>query len=404
MAYILRKQPDLFQPAYNSNIFIVTSDDTTQPNFKYLADIYIGTDIIRLKTFPNPTYGAGLFDVGRIVETYVKSDFDLVSRGFTTNPNSYKAYYIKFGQEFGPSSGVVQYPNLLQTETKYVWNAILPFVDMQNYAQIYYDADNANTLSYDSALNRKVSIYDNSFLYYFCESVDSFIKADITIYDSAGTIIRQGIQANPFNSSGTADHHFIKFNTGLSSMNSLVGGTGWTDIIGSGSLITDASSYSVYFTGDTISKGYYYEITDADCKFPTCRIHWLNKYGGFESFNFTKRSDTETKIVRNKYRPMVGGLTSATTYGYNMSDRGTKSFTTKMDDVLKLQSDWLTDLESDLLQSLVESPEIYYESQKGLLSMTCADSSYKTRTTLNDKVFQLHLTLEYCYSRYSQRQ
>lgn len=404
MSYILRQQPDLFQPAYNSNIFVVTSDDATQPNFKYLADIYIGSDIIRLKTFPNPTYGAGVFDVGRIVETYVKSDFDLLSVGFTTNPNSYKGYYIKFGQEYGPSSGVVQYPNLLQTETKYVWNAILPFVEMQNYQQIRYDADDAKTLSYDSKLTRKVSIYDNSFLYYLCTSVDSFQEAVITIYDSAGTIIRQGTQSNKFNSSGTADYHFIKFNTGLSSMDSLIGGTGWTDIIGSGSLITDASSYSVYFAGGATSKEYYYEITDADCKFPTCRIHWLNKYGGFESFNFTKRSDTETKIVRNKYRPMVGGLTSATTYGYNMSDRGTKSFSTKMDDVLKLQSDWLSDLESDLLQSLVESPEIFYESPNGLLSMTCADSSYKTRTTLNDKVFQLHLTLEYCYSRYSQRQ
>ena len=407
--YTIHQQPALFQPAYNDIIFVVSSSLNTSPNFKYIADLNINGETIRLKCFPHPTYGSAVFNFGRIIETYVTSDIDRTVYGFQKNLKSFITYNVKFGQEYGPSSGVIAYPNISNTSNKYTWNGLVDFMPFQSYNQNNYLGDGGNVLNFDRGLIRKIELNQNQWLYFNQNNVASFSSGIINAYNSAGTNTRQCAVVNPFNSSGTIGNHFLRFGVGTKDLDNT---TATSDFIGSGAILPAGTTrYEVSFAGTQFSSTFNFNIVDSDCRYPTYRLHWLNKMGAFESFNFIKKSKSDTTISRVKYKPPTGGLTSATAYGYNISDRGTKSFYTENKDTLYLKSDWLNDSENILLRSLIESPEIYIESftdESGntynMVPVTCIDNKFSPKSSLNDKCFILDLKLEFCFSRYSQRQ
>lgn len=55
MAISILQQPNQHVPAYNDIIYVASSTNYAQPNFNYLATIYIGSDTVTLKASPDPT-------------------------------------------------------------------------------------------------------------------------------------------------------------------------------------------------------------------------------------------------------------------------------------------------------------------------------------------------------------
>jgi len=423
MAYQIYQEPLLFQPAYNDVIFVVQSDNKAETNFKYIADVNVGGETIRLKSFPHPTYGSAFFNIGRIVETYVNnvgSDLGSVdtNSGFEINSNSFTTYNVHFGEEFGPSSGVITYPNITNTINRYVWNGLVDHLPFSQYDQNSYTSSNAKLLNNTNEnLIRKINNQTNKAWLFFIQSdVDLFSSGIVKVYNSADVLIRHVTIQNPFNSSGTIGNHFLRFGVGPKNLNN-ISGTYIGDIVGIGNIIDSAIAkrYTIDFDPfDGYNQGsglnIQFKIEDDDCKYTPYRLHWLNKLGAYESFTFTKKSFTETNIIKSKYKKTIGSMTSATTYGYAITDRGDRIFNTENKDTLYLKSDWLDDYEYILLQGLIESPEIYIESilidsiQYDNVPVTCVDNKFTSKTQLNNKVFNLDIKLEFCFNRYSQRQ
>lgn len=407
MSYNVLQSPVLYQPAYNDIIFVVSSTNNGQTNYNYIADLYIGSDVIRLTAPANPTYGSGVFNFGRIIESYVNSDCILNESpsGFIQNENSYKSYYVKFGESYGTSGTI--YADIVTTPTKYVWNGVLDFLANQNYQYGNYVIDESfNTLN--NLVEQDVQSTHNAWQYIIANDVTALKYAVVKSYDSANTLIKTIAVTNPFQTSGTIGHHFMRFTCGKPQLNNILNSQ---LAYGSQPIIpTTATKYVVKFadtsggTGSYDSSEYTYNIVDADCRYDTYRLHFLNELGAFESFNFTKLSRKSTDIIRSEYKGISGGLTSASTYGYNKSDRLRKTAFTSMKESVKLKSDWLTDAESLWLQQLITSPEIYIDdTTHGLIAVNCIASKMDTKTVLNDRLFNLEIDIEYSFNRYRQR-
>jgi len=416
MSYTLHQEPKAWTPCYNDIIFVVSSSNKTQSNFKYIADVYIGTEIIRLKCFPDPNYGSGVFNIGRIIETYVnKNGSDInnySSTGFEVNPNSGLIYYIYFGEEYGTDVSIVEYPNIKLSSILYAWNAVIDFLPFQSFDYTKYSSSGNKILNYYNAnLQRKIGLTEMSWIYAINKNVSHYSSGVIQAYDSTDTLIRECIIINPFNSDVTFNHHLIRFGSGALNLNNIAS-SAVIDFVGSGTIINNNTSYyDIALVGNSnFSDIYRYNIIEDDCKYKKYRLHWLNKLGAYESFSFTKKSYTDTTIKKDNYKRISGCLTSASSYGYNISDRGIRSFNIDNKDTLHLKSNWLSDQENILLKGLIESPEIYIEKltvdgvDYTLVPVTCVDSKFKEKNSLNDKVFNLDITLEYCFNRYSQRQ
>lgn len=396
MALSVLKQPDQYSPAYNDLIYVVSSTNKAQTNFNYIASLYIGSDVITLKAAPDPAYGSGVFNFGRIVESYLTKDIDISIYGFQLNQNSNKSYYVKFGEEYGASSGVTQYPNLVTSETRYAWNGIIDFLPFQSYSQNGYLLD-TSTRSFNSSGTQYLEQGQNAWQYYAAKDVTYGNTMSILTYSAANVLIGAYSIDNPYQTSGVISHHFVRVGVGTKDLNNS------TLSSGSQPVITDSVDH--YFIRIGSGATYRYNILSPDCKYITYRLHYLNQLGAFDSFNFTKVTTQDTDIVRSKFKAPTGGLTSASTYGYSKSDRQDKSFFTSLKDGIKLKSDWLSDDQSTQLRELVESPEIYLQDPiHGLIAITCTDSKFTPKNSLNNKMFNLELNIEYTFNRYRQRQ
>jgi hypothetical protein len=76
-----------------------TSNNSSQPNFKYIIDIFTGTTYInRIKIIPR-TDGSVLIDPVKLLENNVYYNFELLK----TNgiPNNGESYTLNFGEEYG---------------------------------------------------------------------------------------------------------------------------------------------------------------------------------------------------------------------------------------------------------------------------------------------------------------
>lgn len=406
MSYSILQQPELYAPAYNDQIYVVTSSNNASTNFNYIAQVYIGSDVITLKAPANPTYGSGVFNIGRVIEAYVNSDIDK-TYGIQKNTTSYKDYYVKFGEEYG--STVVQYLNMTQTVVKYVWNGIFDFLDAQTFTFTDYSLDgNGLLLSYSAQFfNQKILDADYHWLHWFANDTTVLSHIEVKSYDTNGSLVKTvGVQ-NPalYQSSGTITNHFMRFGGAKAQLNQILTADlryGTTPVIPS-----TATSYTVGFqnaSSGVIAASVTYNIQDADCKYTNYRLHFLNELGGFDAFNFTKLSRIETDINKMQYKAPIGALTSASAFGYAKKDRGDRQYFISSKDTIKVKSDWLTDLEYTMLKELVESPEIYHDDPvHGLVSVTCTATKFDSKTILNDKLFNLEIEVKYSFDRYRQR-
>lgn len=404
MAYTIYQQPVTYQTAYNDQIFVVSSTNNGQTNFNYIAQIYVGSDVITVKAPANPTYGSGVFNIGRIVEAYVNSDIDRAALSFQTNANSYKSYYVKFGEEYG--STIVQYLAISTSAVKYVWNGVLDFMDMQAYNQDSWTMEGAGAFLTKFTGERNQLSADYSWLYWVADgsSPATLSHIDIKSYTSAGALIKSVGVTNTLASSGVIGNHFARFSTGKPQLNLI------SDVLKYGTqpiVPSNATYYKVAFqdaSSGTISNEVQYNITDADCKYTNYRLHFLNELGGFDSFNFNKVSRKEVAIEKKDYKAPIGALTSASVWGYAKKDRADRQYFISSKDTLKLKTDWLTEAEYTWLRELIESPEIYLDdATHGLVSVTCGQTKFDYKTILNDKLFTLEIELKYSYDRYRQR-
>ena len=114
-------EPQDYRTVYNSIEYVATSNATANNRFKYLFDIYDGvSQIARLKVPADPD-GYGRSDIHGICESYLTKDLGTINTtttadAFTDNPNSYKEFTVKIGEEYDVAGVLTQYADQ-QTKT-----------------------------------------------------------------------------------------------------------------------------------------------------------------------------------------------------------------------------------------------------------------------------------------------
>jgi histidinol-phosphate/aromatic aminotransferase/cobyric acid decarboxylase-like protein len=89
---------------------------------------------------------------------------------------------------------------------------------------------------------------------------------------------------------------------------------------------------------------------------------------------------------------------------YLKSDRLKTNFNTTINDKISINSDWIIEEQSILLEQLATSPVIYLErSATNFVAVNITNQNYEIKKYLDDrKLFNLSFDIEYTYSRYRQ--
>lgn len=128
---------------------------------------------------------------------------------------------------------------------------------------------------------------------------------------------------------------------------------------------------------------------NCECNFPNVRLAWVGARGGYEYFNFKKKSEFTTEVDRKTYkRPLFN---SSPTIFY-ANDRGLNQRTNLAQRILTVTSDFITQQEFVYLRGLIVSNQVHLINDDGsYIAVNIDDTSYVEKTTYDGKLYNLTL-------------
>ena len=156
-------------------------------------------------------------------------------------------------------------------------------------------------------------------------------------------------------------------------------------------------------SNNSVGAGVIYNVRNNNCKYSNYRLHFLNKYGGFDSVNFNMISRETEMIERQKYKRVYGSNVS-NVWSYAKSDAMETVFDVKGKQRIKINTDWLTQTQSIWLEELLTSPVIYHDIDLTTMEqISLNDMQYEVKRKPADKLIQLQIEFEYGYNKKRQR-
>lgn len=147
-------------------------------------------------------------------------------------------------------------------------------------------------------------------------------------------------------------------------------------------------------------------IEDIDCRYTPIPLGWIGKAGGWQYFNFTKKSENSIDIERTEYKKPYGnygrvgdGIENPGQLTTDWSDN--RQFVSRENLVTKyltITSDWITEKEFEYLESLMVADVVHwvdYDQRGNYIPMTITDNSYIMRRERNSTKYNLTLRLKY---------
>lgn len=408
MAITLLQTPDVHNPVYNPLNYLLSSTNTAQANFKYICDVYIdgaASYTYRLTKSADPDFGRGHFDIHNSLQEYVTGKYISKSDdGFEKCDEGHVHYICKFGEQYGPSSGVTNYTNLTVDSTRHVWQGYVEPLPFISYNDLNYTAQPSGSFRFltEAPNNMFVRSDEDRWLHMISCATNGITGMTIITYNSAGAILQTVAVTNNFASigAGQEDRHLLRFPAG-NNMNDIAG----ADITAGAQPIITASvakyTLSVRSTLSLASSGTTtYRIDDGCSKFTKYTLTWRNQLGGFDTKSFILQSKKKVNVKRDSYKKVIGTLAS-TSFTYASTDRADTVYNVGLDDEITINSDWMADNEQQYLEQLVTSPEVYHDDDTyGLVSISIKDTFFDQKKRENDKLINMTVTFSYAVSRY----
>lgn len=420
MALVFDQQPPKYTPVFNQSPWVVRETDTsgTLNDWRMLCRVISLTngtvEVARFAIrFRDNTERRVVFDPSEVLQGLISHDFEpMVTTGpWMLAPNSLHWYVVNF-QSQKLVSGVWVTQNQFTPARKCVWNAALDAVVFPSYTEnsltSQQDAPPKPLTEYIPNL-APIASNDSYWVQFLSADEQAPLQFEITKYPLPNL---QGVAlpADP----AQANSFGLAF-TGLPSIGgdeftrpSVRVGIGPRDLAAIASPISfvGVQSYRIRFTsttsGPSTALDFSFNINNCS-KYPPIRLHWLNKFGGFDSWTFGMKSREEEKIDRRQFYSQKNLLTGGA-YGYNTMSRGTTDYHIGLMSEGTLNTDLLTDAELQHLRQLVSSPVVFIETgANSYISVNVVDRSWTQKRGTQDGTFNLEIKVKYSMDSMRQR-
>jgi hypothetical protein len=128
---------------------------------------------------------------------------------------------------------------------------------------------------------------------------------------------------------------------------------------------------------------------NCECNWPNVRLAWVGARGGYEYFNFKKKSEYTTEVDRKLYkRPLFNNSPSI----FYANDRGLNQRTNLAQRILTVTSDYITQDEFIYLRGLIVSNQVHLINDDGTyIAVNIDDTSYVEKTSYDGKLYNVTL-------------
>lgn len=393
MAITIHDVPNSYQSLHDDLWFVVSSNNSGQSSFKYVFDVLINNQLVaRIKSFPQPVTGRGIFNASPIVRSYLNNYFkptistptlfSYVTSDIRVN------YVIQFGEEYGGTT----YTNLAEQDT-----------DAFNYyPNIMNGINDFNGINYaafgeDYPLSRRDGIYAPvQTKYSGGRCFISILNGNInTPSDWRFDVGKPGISNN---NGGTVEvSDFAILDVSPAAIN---------NYLGTNFITPDVKSYSLVAEVDGVG-GWALNV-DVICqpRFEAIPLHFLNALGGYDTFYFSLANREQRAIEKKTFDEIEWA------YGNNSMNRansngvfygGSNQFYTSQTITYRLISDWVNYVDYNWLKELIASPEVYMEkTENQFIPVIINTNTWTEKKRFADKTYNLELDIQIASKAYSQ--
>ena len=405
MAITLHSEPQFFQPACNPYIWVFSSNQTAQPNFSFIVELYVDFVLVSTHQVFNESGSYAKFDASGDLRCLLTSEMVTTGALLTYYDPALAFVNIKIYEKYGTPPTIQ--PGFVTGTVNRAWNASLRHPDFINYDHLDYmvsrlNANSGNILFLtDFPRSRKyfVGLYESAFLTFIARGSATSYNIIFNLYDITNTLVATDTVTIP-----------LALNIGVidCAPQNLISNTTLT------LLDFQASAYfTVQVQPGTEPFGFFSGLTevfrfdiDTEChRYDTRRLHWLNKLGGWDSFTFTLVSVNTSKVTTSDYQRERGEWnTTGTAWQYTLYHGQDMAFNKFSTDTLVLNSDWIKqEVQNWLVRDLYESPKVYLEENTGAFEpVKVTNSDYKLKQRRVDGLIQEVVNIERTYNYNSQ--
>jgi len=389
MAITINSSPDIYSSLHAPLWFVLSSTNTTQTNFKYVCDVYVGgTLVARLKSFPQPTSSKGIFNVAPIVRNYWASYFKpniTTPTAFSyTGSDIYVDYELKFGEQYDSTT----YTNLTTTTKRaynyvqdYLYTPTSPMYLTPLEYQTQYQGEFISNRDYANIYFNKERLQTGYLFLSFLSDAENTTKShsiDVSVYNGTST--------NGYTGASLSFKDFALLDISPRALNTYLGST----VISSTTVY-----YDVYIkiAGNIRSNArVYLNCTQND----VVTLHYLNALGGYDTFDFTAVNRQTRNIEKSSFERIeweYGSNTMNRENSYGVMYGGSNQFATRQKLTYRLISDWLSYIDYLAIKELIASPEVYLERNNKFIPIQIGTNTWAEKKRYADKNYNLELDI-----------
>jgi len=455
MATEIKQAPLYPQLPVGQEVIFVVSNNTIVSGFtnvRFIADVYISDTTptaISTSSIPTATFkttpnnaGVGIFDFRQVVENYVSADnmaFDNSEyKGITTtddtphplhlidkysrNKKAARWLNIEFKTQYTDQNGDVQIDTPIIANDNYrLFNSYLKYSDVLTMGtgttanNFGFNLGNFNLSSITDRFltNAPATQYANLEDYgtvAFLSPNDNLEYIKLIYKNSADvqigfTTVNKNLATGAYAALGSEISnrllYFGCFPANLQNWNST-----FQALVSAGTIQGGTIEVRAFDVSNTaISKTYTINVNCPDLKgFEPIRLCWLNQWGAWDYYTFTKKSVRSISTKGSTYEQLAGTWNEAA-YRVDSYKGGKKAFRVNATEKIKMNTDFVSESENEMFEELINSPEVYilegYQTDGSFSALNqyvkpvrLTTSSFTKKTVANDKLIQYSFEVE----------
>ena len=397
MAVTIYDEPQLISPAGNPLMFTFSSDQTGQDNFSFIIEVFVNSALHSTHQVFRQFGTLSKFDCSGILASTLSSPLIVDGTLTTFYDSAINEYNIIVYEKYGATPAIQANAS---SSTRYAFNGSLRHQDWIVFDYQDHNADTNNSTTpitflsdFPSGNKFFCGLEERMFLGIFC--LDTGVNLRVRLYNSSNTQIATDLVA-------------------LTLSDLIVIDASPSTIISETSITQGNFDAAVYYTiearptgaGANLGASQAFRIDiDTECKrYETRRLHWLNKYGVWDSFTFSLVSIDSSTVQSYGYQ-REKGIWDNTSYTYPLYQGEKTTFAKTASDQLILNSDFIKqEVQQWLVRGLYESPVVYLEVEDGteFEPVNVTNSNYQFKTRRRDGLIQEQITIERTYTYTSQ--
>lgn len=405
MAITILDQPtaNSLRPAFAPIEYLTSSTSTGQSGFKLICSIRFNAGVvanINIETIPSTTQQ--LLTAQNVIKSYVSSLYSVLD-GDTINMQtiSLPSFFVDFREYY---NGLLQGTTVSSSSIRAYYSSP-KYVEFASGTYLKYQLNNLMTGFDPSLIGYLLSSFDNYKVSqtaidtstrwmsvkrtqkiqagWLVNTNNSNFRIELRTYDINNTLV-QYVFINEVMDKGKfaldIGYNELDIHTWSAALN-------LTNVIKWALTIVDLDNLS-----EPVSHTYLYEIDDCYYYNPF-EIHWLNRWGGYDSFVFDGKSKHTTSndktLAKQKPKRISGSVLEYATHAEEV-----RPFHISTTDKYELTSRLIKNYEVAGFEDLFSSPEVYWRSPYGFISVIINGRTYEHRDTQNGQVFSVDLEME----------